>query len=119
MSHEPPVPPQPADQPPATGGNPLAASSGFFGALFDFNFDRFITPMIVKAVYLLALILLVVGWFVVMVTSFTQSLGLGLIVLVLGPVVVLLYLAFIRMTLEFYIAIVRMSEDIHQRLPRA
>lgn len=119
MSQEPPVPPQPADQPPPTGGNAMAVSSGFFGALFDFNFDRFITPMIVKAVYLLALILLAVGWFVIMVTSFTQSVGLGLVVLILGPVVVVVYLAFIRMTLEFYLAIVRMSQDIHQRLPRA
>jgi hypothetical protein len=37
--------------------------------------------------------------------------------LVVGPIVVLLYLAFIRMTLEFYLAIVRMSQDIHTRLP--
>ncbi|MGI8523536.1 MAG: DUF4282 domain-containing protein [Nocardioides sp.] len=34
-----------------------------------------------------------------------------------GAVAALVYLAFIRMTLEFYLAIVRMSEDIHRRMP--
>lgn len=119
MSQEPPVPPQPANQPPASGKDPVAAGTGFLGALFDFNFDRFITPMIVKAVYVLALIFLVLGWIVFTITSLTQSIGFGLLVLVIGPVFVLLYLAFIRMTLEFYLAIVRMSQEIHDRLPRA
>jgi Domain of unknown function (DUF4282) len=41
----------------------------------------------------------------------------GLIVLVLGPVGFIVYLALIRMTLELYVSIVRMSEDIHKRLP--
>ena len=39
--------------------------------------------------------------------------------LILGPVFVIIYLAVIRMTLEFYLSVVRMSEDIHKRLPQA
>ena len=38
---------------------------------------------------------------------------------ILGPVFVVIYLAVIRMTLEFYLSVVRMSEDIHKRLPQA
>jgi hypothetical protein len=44
---------------------------------------------------------------------------MGLAVLLLGPVVLIIYLAIIRMTLEFYLSIVRMSEDINKRLPIA
>ena len=53
------------------------------------------------------------------VAGFSQSAGLGLFILVGGAIGFIVYLALIRMTLEFYLAIVRMSEDIHHRLPRA
>jgi hypothetical protein len=120
-------PPQGPTQPPASpyGNSPYGGSGGgqpskgFFGALFDFSFSTFITPMIVKAVYILSVIVLVLIWLVFLATSFSQSAGAGLFVLIIGPIGVIIYLAFIRMTLEFYLAIVRMSEDIHRRLPGA
>ena len=95
---------------------PTASGKGFFGALFDFKFDHFVTPMIVKFVYVLALIALVLGWLVFLAAGFTQSASYGITVLILGPIALILYLALIRMTLEFYLAIVRMSQDIHTRL---
>ena len=114
--------PPPAGPPygPPTGGSsdgqPAGpGAKGFFGALFDFSFSSFITPMIVKAVYVLALVALGLAWLVFLVTAFSQSALGGLFVLVIGPIIVLIYLAFIRMTLEFYLAIVRMSQDIHHR----
>ena len=116
------TPPQDPNQPnpyaqPATGsGQAPSAKKGFLGSLFDFGFEHFITPMIVKVVYILATIGLVLGWFIFLIGAFSQSAGLGIVVLILGPIGVVLYLAFIRMTLEFYLAIVRMSEDIHHRL---
>lgn len=121
MSYEPPPPQGPYGQQPSDpyGPPPAGSSPGFFGALFDFKFEHFITPMIVKVVYILALVVMVLVWLVYLAIGFSESVGLGLAVLVLGPVVLVLYLAFIRMTLEFYLAIVRMSQDIHQRLPRA
>jgi hypothetical protein len=109
----------PPNQPPAGGYGgppPGPGRKGFFGALFDFTFEHFITPIIVKIVYVLAFAALVLGWLILLIGGFSQSAAAGLFVLVLGPIGVILYLAFIRMTLEFYLAIVRMSEDIHTRL---
>lgn len=113
-----PPPNQPPPGEPPTGGMAPQGMprKGFLGALFDFSFEHFITPIIVKIVYVLALVGLVLGWLVFLVTGFAQSTGYGIAVLILGPILVILYLAFVRMTLEFYLAIVRMSEDIHQRL---
>lgn len=115
-SYEPPPPTQPPPYGASAPGPAPQSRKGFFGALFDFKFEHFITPIIVKVVYILALVGLVLGWLVFLAAGFSQSTGAGLAVLILGPVAVILYLAFIRMTLEFYLAIVRMSEDIHQRL---
>ncbi|UAL30119.1 DUF4282 domain-containing protein [Nocardioides rotundus] len=121
MSYEPPPPQDPYGQPGSYGQPQTGSSSspGFFGALFDFKFEHFITPMIVKVVYILTLVFLVLGWLFYVIFAFSQNSAAGLAVLLLGPIVLVLYLAFIRMTLEFYLAIVRMSQDIHQRLPRA
>jgi len=94
-------------------------SKGFFGSLFDFSFSSFVTPMIVKVVYILALVGLAIGYVVVVIAGFADSAASGIGILILGAIGFIIYLAFIRMTLEFYYAIVRMSQDINRRLPRA
>jgi len=117
--NQPPAGPPPGPPPsgPYGGAAPSGAPrKGFFGSLFDFSFEHFVTPIIVKIVYVLALAALVLGWLVFLAAGFSQSAGAGIAVLVLGPIGLILYLALIRMTLEFYLAIVRMSEDIHTRL---
>ncbi len=96
-------------------GRRTAHRQGLPRSLFDFSFEHFITPIIVKVVYVIALIALVLGWLIFTISGLSQNVGVGLIFLVLGAFAVILYLAFIRMTLEFYLAIVRMSQDIHRR----
>ena len=108
---------QPYGQQPPHGSGPGGTDAkGFFGALFDFGFNHFVTPKIVKFVYVLALVLLVLGWLVYTIAIFTESAGLGLASLIFGPIFILIYLCFIRMTLEFYLAVTRLSEEIHHKL---
>jgi hypothetical protein len=103
-------------QPPYGAGGGQPQGKGFFGALFDFSFEHFVTPMLVKAVYIVALVALGIGWLFWLVVSFSQSTGFGVGVLIFGPILLFLYLCLIRMTLEFYLAVTRMSQDIHHRL---
>ena len=77
------------------------------------------TPKIVRFVYVLATIWAVVMYVLVVITSFTQSLTSGLIALVVGPLIAIIWLAVVRIGLEFGISVVRMSEDVHKRLPHA
>jgi Domain of unknown function (DUF4282) len=103
---------------PSGGNTPAGGDGGFFAALFDFSFSKFVTPKIVKLVYVLATIGLGLTYLLFVVGAFSRNAGAGVVVLLVGAVLALVYLAFIRMTLEFYFAIVRMSPDINQRLPR-
>lgn len=120
--------PPPPPPPMAPAGGPSGMSSipdparegaGFFTALFDFSFTNFVTPILVRFVYLLATVALVASWLIFVFAGFANSVGTGLAALILGPIFVIIYLAVIRMTLEFYLSVVRMSEDIHKRLPQA
>jgi hypothetical protein len=113
-----PPPPGGFPQYPHANAGEITTSKGFFGALFDFKFDHFITPMIVKVVYVVGMIVAVLAWLFWTVVGFAENPAVGIFVLIIGAVGAILWLAFFRMTLEFYLSIVRMSEDIHLRLPR-
>jgi hypothetical protein len=87
----------------------------FFGALFDFSFNYFVTPSIIRVLYVLGLIGIALTYLSFVVYSFIYSVTQGLITLLFGLVVAFIYLALWRVTLEFFLAVVRMSEDIHHR----
>lgn len=109
---------QPPSQVPLSNTTPPA--KGFMGALFDVSFSTFVTPMIIKVVYILGMV--VIGFatlFFAFSGFFGDSPAFGIVTLIIGPIVGVLYLAFFRMFCEFYLAIIRMSEDIHRRLPPA
>ena len=92
----------------------------FFAALFDWKFHTLITPKIVSWVYLAFMILSGLYWLFLVFGSFAAEPVLGIVVLLVGPIVWIVSLAFFRMTMELYFALVRMSDDIHrsQGLPR-
>lgn len=106
--------PQPAPQ------NPTTSAGGFFKALFDLSFNHFVTPTIVKIVYLVGLVLIGLFTLVMFFSAFSQFGGgfgkspfLGLVMLVGAPLLGVFYLAFFRMSLELYYAVIRLSEDVH------
>ncbi|MFC5994015.1 DUF4282 domain-containing protein [Pseudonocardia hispaniensis] len=121
-AQQPPGPP-PGGPPPGGYGGPPAGygpgpqdqAKGFFSALFDFGFNRFATPTVVKVVYILGTVVLGFAYVAVIVAGFSESLPYGLLAVVGGAIAFLFYLTLFRITLEFYYAVVRMSEDIHHR----
>jgi hypothetical protein len=81
-------------------------------ALFDFGFNSFATPVVIKVLYILGLAAIGLTYVGFVIASFAESAGYGLLVLVFGALVALFYVIFFRVFLEFYYAVVRMSEDI-------
>jgi hypothetical protein len=97
----------------ATQQFPAAEPKGFLGALFDFSFTSFVTPKVVKVLYIL--IVVVVGLSAVgfALSVLATNVGLGLIVLLVGaPLYFLVVTALYRITLEFFMVIYRMAQDI-------
>ena len=76
---------------------------GFFKALFDFEFNYFVTPKIVKFVYVILTVLILIGALIsLMIALFTESLMLILLSLVAVPLVAIVYLGLARKSLELY-----------------
>jgi hypothetical protein len=119
MTYNPP-PPGP-DQPPYPGGAGTSPPTwqpqamGFFAALFDFRFNHFITPSIIRVLYILGFIGIALSYLVLTILGFLGGAAQGLITMLFGVIISVVWLAFWRVTLEFYLSVVRMSEDIHKR----
>ncbi|MGO1182226.1 MAG: DUF4282 domain-containing protein [Micrococcaceae bacterium] len=92
-----------------------AEAKGFFGALFDFSFQSYVTVKFAKLIYILLLLFialwLVFGWLLTSILLIGQEPLAGIFLLLLGwiPAVVMLVLA--RVSLEFYIAMIRTAQN--------
>ncbi|MEC5180423.1 DUF4282 domain-containing protein [Arthrobacter sp. CG_A4] len=81
--------------------------------LFDLSFTRFVSPSIAKIVYILIMIALGIMYIVVVISAFaSRNAVLGILVLlVIGPLFVLIYLALARIGLESLVAGIRTAEN--------
>jgi uncharacterized membrane protein len=99
----------------AAAGRPAPGrGKGFLASLFDFGFTSFVTPKLVKALYVLA-VLWTALWAIVFIDISFKYGGVtgGLFVLILiVPVYALLSLAAIRVFLEIFMALHRVNENI-------
>ncbi|BDZ43203.1 hypothetical protein GCM10025865_25020 [Paraoerskovia sediminicola] len=96
-------------------GNDLQGDAkGLFGSLFDFSFTNYVTPKVVRIVYVIGIVLIALVWVIGVITAFTQSIWGGLLALLIGPIFALLYLIMFRILLEFYVAIVATAETVQK-----
>jgi len=107
------------------GGQPqqqgILANDGksFISSLFDFSFQSFVTPKIIKVVYVIVTAFIGLSIVFGLVTALATGEALIIIfALILLPIGGIIYLALARMSLELYYAVIRPSEDVHERLPR-
>jgi hypothetical protein len=90
-----------------------AEGKGFLSALFDFGFTSFVTPKVIKVLYMLITIGTVVSALVFTIIVFKASVAFGVATLVFGdPLFILIVLAIYRVILEFFVVTFRVAEDI-------
>ncbi|MFD6177716.1 DUF4282 domain-containing protein, partial [Isoptericola sp. NPDC060282] len=104
----------PPDRSVAAGPHlPGGDGGGFFGALFDYSFSRYITPSVVRVIYIVVTVLVALGWLSGLVATFSQSIWAGILYLVFAWIIALVYLALARITLEFFVAVISVSEKVN------
>ena len=86
-------------------------TKGFFGSLFDMSFSSLVTTKVIKFVYVITLIVLTLLALALVFAAFRSSTGLGVAVLfIVAPLVWFFYLVYVRLFLEFIIAVFRVME---------
>jgi hypothetical protein len=83
----------------------------FFRALFDFSFSEFVTPKIIKILYVIALILVGLASLGFMIAMFSQGGGWILLGLLFAPIMFVLYVIFVRVGYEILIVLFQIAEN--------
>jgi len=102
-------------------GKAKGSSKGFLGALFDFSFTSFVTPKIVKVLYVLITIWTVIWALVLLRLGFRYGGAVGgfFTLVVVDPILVVLTLGVYRMVLELFMVVHRMHDDLKALRDRA
>jgi hypothetical protein len=104
-----------AYQAPGRGTRQVTRSKGFIASLFDFSFSSFVTPKLIRALYVLATI-----WTAVITIAFCSLMvriggggGTTIIFLIIAaPILFLLGVGSVRVVLEFFMVLHRVNENI-------
>ncbi|MCC7204590.1 MAG: DUF4282 domain-containing protein [Phycisphaeraceae bacterium] len=114
MTDQPTPTPQPAYQPPQPSATSQAIK-GLLGSLFDLSFKSFVTPKVIKFVFILQLIGLAIFTLAIIVTAFAAGAGAGILVLILSPLIYLIGVLVARIQLELIIVFFRIYETLNNR----
>lgn len=86
---------------------------GFIASLFDFRFNSFVTPRVVRIVYVIAMIMIGLSALGFLLFAFKVSALFGIISLcILCPLYFLLSVALWRIALELIMIIFRIGDDL-------
>ena len=93
----------------------LMEAKSFFGSLFDYSFSSFITPRIIKVLYVLATIGISLWTLLLIVAAFNVSDGAGgAMLLIGGPLFFLFSMIYARVFLELVIAFFRINGNVQE-----
>lgn len=85
---------------------------GFFASLFDFSFSSFVTPKLIKVLFILLLVVLGFFYLIFGISLASQDSNLGVLwFLVLGPLMIFIYSLIYRVLLELIMVIFRIYEN--------
>jgi len=71
--------------------------------------------MVVPVLYVLGMIGIGIAYLIYVVGAFSVNASFGvLVLLIIGPIMAMIGLLFLRLTLEFYVALTRLSEDFRE-----
>jgi len=106
-------PPYAAQPQPVYGGYPAGGQEpGFFAKLFDFSFENFITPTIIKALFIIYIVVVALISLAMVIVAFTQSALVGILTLIVGvPIFGFIYILVGRVWLELVIIFFRIHEN--------
>ncbi|MGF1482551.1 MAG: DUF4282 domain-containing protein [Cyanophyceae cyanobacterium] len=84
---------------------------GFFRSLFDFSFSHFVAIKVVGVLYAVGIFFAALFAFVVVTGGFNRGFLSGVGSLIVAPLIFLLYIIFIRISLEALVAGIRTAEN--------
>lgn len=102
----------PAEPPSSWLGRAWYEMGLVFKVLTDLSFKTFITPRLVRLLYVLSLVGAGLSTFAWMISGFTTGVMYGCFTFITGPVAFFIYMLAARVVLEFLLAVFRIAEGV-------
>jgi hypothetical protein len=90
---------------------PVGPEEGSLGDLFDFTFTKYVTPSLIRILYILLIVFAALGYLFIVIAGFSSSFGAGIGALILGGIWVLLSILFYRVGLEIVMALFAIKQN--------
>jgi Domain of unknown function (DUF4282) len=88
-------------------------AKGFFRSLFDFSFSSFVTPKLIKLLYVLMTIAVALWTLTFILYAFRSSTAVGVLALIIGgPIFFVISMIYVRVGLELLIVLFRIHGDV-------
>lgn len=84
---------------------------GFFGSLFDLSFTEFITPRIIKLLFVLAIIIAAIFALFMLVAGIANGGGSAFLAIIGAPLLFLIYVIMARVWLEVIMVMFHIADN--------
>ncbi len=84
----------------------------FLGTLYEFSFERFVTPSVMRILYTTGLVVALVGAFRFIGAGFDRGFFTGILSLLISPALFLLYSLLARVVVELVMVLFRIAEGV-------
>ena len=85
---------------------------GFLGTLYEFSFERFVTPSVMRILYTAGLVLALLGAFRFIGAGFDRGFFTGILSLIISPALFMLYSLLARVAVELVMVLFRIAEGV-------
>lgn len=90
-------------------------AKSFFSSLFDYSFSSYITPKMIRVLYVLTTIVVVLWTLAIVFVAFKASTAAGILTLVIfGPIIFVITMIYVRVGLELLMAFFRIHGDVEE-----
>lgn len=112
---------RPYGGPPASGAppHPYVERRGFFGRVFDLSFHEFITPSIIKVLFIISIVVIGLGVLALIITGFATGAGTGVLFVIGGLIGGFLAILYVRVILELFIVFFRIHDNTEEMVKSA
>ena len=84
---------------------------GGIGDLFDFTFTKYVTPSVIRIVYILVIVFAAIGWIGAVIAGFGNSVSAGLWALIFATLGALIGILIWRVILELTMVIFAIKDN--------
>ena len=89
----------------------MATDEGGFGDIFDLTFTKYVTPTVVRVLFILVIVFSALWWLVLVFAGFANSFGSGLGALILGGLGFLIFVLLYRVFFELVMVIFAIKDN--------